>query len=128
MIGDKSISSRIFNSTNMILLAIISLVTLLPFIHVIGSSFATGAEIASTKFLLFPTDFTLDAYRYIFSTNTIMRSLMISIIVTAGGTVWSMFISILTAYGLSRQDVIGRKYIMFLFVFTMLFNGGMIPT
>lgn len=128
MIGDKTLSARIFNITNATLLAIIALVTVLPFIHVIGSSFATGAEIAAKKFLLFPTTFTLDAYRYIFSTDTVMRSMMVSVLVTVGGTLWSMFISVLTAYGLSRKDLVGRRYIMFFIVFTMLFNGGMIPT
>jgi putative aldouronate transport system permease protein len=128
MIGDKTLGSRLFNVTNAALLAIIALVTVLPFIHVIGSSFATGAEIASKRFLLFPTKFTTDAYSYIFSTNTVTRALIVSIVVTLVGTLWSMLISIMTAYGLSRRDVIGRKTIMFFFVFTMLFSGGMIPT
>jgi putative aldouronate transport system permease protein len=128
MIGAKTIGSRMFTITNAVVLAIIALLMILPFVHVVGSSFATGAEIASKKFLLFPTSFTLDAYKYIFSTNTIFKSMSVSIIVTVSGTLWSMLISVLTAYGLSRKDLVGRKYIMFLFVFTILFNGGMIPT
>jgi putative aldouronate transport system permease protein len=103
-------------------------VTVLPFIHVFGSSFATAGEIASKKFLLIPTEFSLDAYKYIFSTSTLTQSMLVSIGVTAFGTIWSMLISVLTAYGLSRRDLMGRNWIMFLFVFTMLFNGGMIPT
>ncbi|OMF21099.1 ABC transporter permease [Paenibacillus sp. FSL H8-0548] len=128
MVGDKAWGGRIFNGVNMVLLGIIGLVTVLPFIHVFGSSFATAGEIASKKFLLIPTEFTLDAYRYIFSTSTLTRSMLVSIGVTAFGTIWSMLISVLTAYGLSRKDLMGRNWIMFLFVFTMLFNGGMIPT
>lgn len=128
MIGSKSLGSRVFNITNATLLAIIALVTVLPFIHILGSSFATGAEIAEKKFLLFPTKFTLSAYKYIFSTDTILKSVWVSIMVTVGGTVWSMFISTLTAYGLSRRDLPGRRLIMFYFVFTMLFSGGMIPS
>ncbi|GAF13491.1 ABC transporter permease protein YtcP [Bacillus sp. JCM 19045] len=100
----------------------------MPFVHVIGSSFATGAEIARRSFLLFPTEFSLDAYRYIFSTDTVLRSLLVSIVITVGGTVWSMFLSTMTAYGLSRKDLVGKRFIMFFIVFTMLFNGGMIPT
>ncbi|GIN14090.1 sugar ABC transporter permease [Niallia circulans] len=128
MVGDKSLSSRIFNATNMIILGIIALLCILPFIHVIGSSFATGAEIAQRSFLLFPTQFSLDAYRYIFSTDTLLRSMGVSIGVTLGGTLWSMLLSVLTAYGLSRRDLVGRRFLMFFIVFTMLFNGGMIPT
>lgn len=63
-----------------------------------------------------------------FSTDTVFRSLLVSIVITVGGTVWSMFLSTMTAYGLSRKDLVGKRFIMFFIVFTMLFNGGMIPT
>jgi len=128
MIGDKTLGSRIFNLTNATILTIIALLTVLPFIHVLGSSFATGAEIAEKRFLIFPTIFTLSAYKYIFSTDTVIKAIGVSVFVTVVGTLWSMFISTLTAYGLSRRDLAGRRYIMFFFVFTMLFNGGLIPT
>jgi len=127
VIGDKSLGARLFNITNATILAIIALITILPFIHILGSSFATGAEIAEKKFLLFPTKFTTSAYKYIFSTNTIFRALLVSITVTVGGTLWSMLLSVLTAYGLSRKDLPGRRVLMFYFIFTMLFSGGMIP-
>ncbi|WP_163580290.1 carbohydrate ABC transporter permease [Gracilibacillus saliphilus] len=123
-----SAGSRVFDFFNYFLLALLALITVLPFIHVVGSSFATSAEIARTKFLLFPTEFSLQAYKYIFSTDTIFRALGVSVIVTVGGTLWSMFFSTLTAYGLSRRDLVGRRVINFLIVFTLLFNGGMIPT
>lgn len=128
MLNRVSIGNKIFDIVNYILLGLIALVMFLPFIHVVGSSFATSAEIAEKSFLLFPTEFSLDAYRYIFSTDTIFRALLVSIMVTVGGTLWSMFLSTLTAYGLSRRDLAGRKYFNFLIVFTMLFSGGMIPT
>lgn len=128
MIADKSLGARIFNIVNATLLTIIALITVLPFIHVLGSSFATGAEIAEKRFLLFPTKFTLSAYKYIFSTNTVIKSVGVSVFVTAVGTIWSMLLSVLTAYGLSRRDLVGRRVIMFFIIFTMLFNGGIIPT
>lgn len=128
MVDDNTLGSRLFRITNATILIILALVTVLPFIHVVGSSFATGAEIAEKRFLLFPTKFTLSAYKYIFSTNTIVKSLSVSIFVTVVGTIWSMFISVLTAYGLSRKDLVGRRAINFFIVFTMLFNGGLIPT
>ncbi|GAF63835.1 ABC transporter permease protein [Bacillus sp. TS-2] len=126
--NDKSIGSRVFTIVNTTLLAVFAAITFIPFLHVIGASFATGAEIAEKRFLLFPTTFSLDAYRYIFSTDTMLRSLGISVIVTVGGTIWSMLLSTLTAYGLSKRDLVGRRYINFFIVFTMLFSGGMIPT
>ena len=99
MVGDKSISNRLFTGMNAFILGVIALLCVLPFVHVIGSSFATSAEIAQRSFLIFPTTFSLDAYRYIFSTDTILRSLFVSIGITVGGTAWSMFLSVLTAYG-----------------------------
>ena len=92
MLNRVSIGSKIFDIVNYILLGLIALVMFLPFIHVVGSSFATSAEIAEKSFLLFPTEFSLDAYRYIFSTDTIFRALLVSIMVTVVGTLWSMFL------------------------------------
>src|SRR5690625_832916 len=128
MVDDNTLGSRLFSIINATLLTIIALLTVLPFIHVVGSSFATGAEIAEKRFLLFPTKFTLSAYKYIFSTNTMVKAVSVSIFVTVVGTLWSMFFSVLTAYGLSRNDLVGRRAINFFSVFTMLFSGGLIPT
>ncbi len=128
MVGEKEFGSRFFRWGNNLLLILIALTMVLPFVHVIAASFTTSAELADKRFVLFPTVFSLDAYKYIFSTNTIFRALIVSIGVTLIGTLWSMFISLLTAYGLSRKELIGRRQILFLFVFTMLFSGGMIPT
>lgn len=125
---DKSMSSRLFDVMNYGLLAIIALVMILPFIHVVAGSFTTAEEMAARQFVIFPTVFSLNAYKYIFSTNTILRSLGVSIGVTSVGTVISMFLTALMAYGLTRRDLDGRKVIMFMVVFTMLFHGGLIPT
>ncbi|PTM56567.1 carbohydrate ABC transporter permease [Desmospora activa] len=128
MVQDKTWGSRLFDIFNYILLTVVALVTILPFIHVIAGSFATVKEVTQKSFLLIPTEFTLDAYRYIFSTDTILRSLFVSIGITIIGTLFSMFLTTMMAYGLSRRDLDGRRVIMFMVVFTMLFNGGMIPT
>ncbi|WNS43200.1 carbohydrate ABC transporter permease [Paenibacillus sp. MMS20-IR301] len=128
MVEDRTISGRIFSAVNFTLLAIIALVTVLPFVHVVAGSFTTSAELAANKFVLIPKVWSLEAYKFIFSTNTIFRALGVSIGVTLVGTVFSMFITALMAYGLSRRDLDGRRVFNFLVVFTMLFHGGMIPT
>lgn len=124
----KSWGSRLFNGLNYTLLTLIALIAFIPFINVIAGSFTTVEELAQKQFVLFPTVFTLDAYKYIFSTNTIFRAMVISIVITTVGTFISMFLTSLMAYGLSRKSLIGRSQIMFLVLFTMLFSGGMIPT
>lgn len=128
MVEDKTLGSRLFHGVNYTLLSIIAILTFLPFLHVVAGSFTTSAELAAKRFVLIPTVYSLEAYKYIFSTNTIFKAMSVSIGVTLVGTVFSMFISALMAYGLSRTDLDGRKTIMFMVVFTMLFSGGMIPT
>ncbi|MNW27619.1 L-arabinose transport system permease protein AraQ [compost metagenome] len=124
----QTASNMIFTVVNNSLLVIIALACLLPFVNVIASSFATTQEVVAKKFILFPTTFSLDAYRYILSTPTIFRGLGVSIGVTLVGTLVSMVLTAFMAYALSRQYLIGRGAINFIIVFSMLFSGGMIPT
>jgi putative aldouronate transport system permease protein len=119
---------RVFTVINGTLLFIIALVCFLPFVNVIASSFASTQEVVARKFILFPHTFSLDAYRYILSTPTLFKSLAVSIGVTGIGTLVSMILTSLMAYGLSRKYLAGRNILNFLVVFTMLFSGGMIPT
>ena len=128
MIEDRTFGGRLFSAFNYTLLAAIALISFLPFVHVIAGSFTTSAELAANKFVLIPKVWSTDAYRFIFSTNTIFRAMTVSVLVTLVGTLFSMLISSMMAYGLSRRDLDGRKTIMFGVVFTMLFNGGLIPT
>lgn len=123
-----TIGSRIFTIANSTLLVLIALVCLLPFINVIASSFASTQEMVTKRFILFPTTFSLDAYQYILSTPTIFKALGVSIGITLAGTVVSMILTALMAYGLSRTYLHGRNFINFVVVFSMLFSGGMIPT
>jgi len=128
MVEDRTLAGRLFSFVNMALLTIIGLVTVLPFMHVVAGSFTTSAEMAVKKFILIPTVWSFDAYTFIFSTNTIFKAMSVSVGVTLFGTLFSMFTTALMAYGLSRRDLDGRRAIMFLVVFTMLFSGGLIPT
>ncbi|HZG56957.1 carbohydrate ABC transporter permease [Paenibacillus sp.] len=128
MVQDKTIPSRLFDALNYTLLAVVGIVTLLPFVHVIAGSFTTSAEMAMKKFILIPTVFSLDAYRYIFSTSKIFVAMATSVGVATLGTAFSMLLTSLLGYALARRDLDGRRVLMFLVVFTMLFNGGLIPT
>ena len=119
---------RVFRVVNVILLSGFALICLIPFIHVIGSSFASPGELATTNFLLIPREFTLDAYRYILSTPTIFRAMGVSVVVTVGGTLLSLVVTALMAYALAKPYLLGRRAVNFMVIFTMLFSGGMIPT
>ena len=119
---------RAFSIINGTILLIIAFICFLPFVNVIASSFASTQEVVAKRFILIPETFSLDAYRYILSTPTLFKSLAVSIGVTGIGTLVSMILTSLMAYGLSRKYLHGRGFLNFLVVFSMLFSGGMIPT
>jgi putative aldouronate transport system permease protein len=119
---------RVFRAVNVVVLGGFALICVLPFLNVLGSSFATPGELATRSFVVIPETFTLDAYRYILSTSTIFRALGVSVFVTAMGTFVSLLLTSFMAYALSKPYLRGRRVINFLVIFTMLFSGGMIPT
>lgn len=124
---EKTLGRYTFDIVNISLLSLFSLITIIPFIHVIASSFASVKEYNSKSFLLIPTEFSLSAYQYIFSTNALPKSLLITIAITIIGTLFSLLMTTLLAYPLSRRRFHFKRVIMFLIVFTMIFSGGMIP-
>jgi len=124
----ESFGSKLFDVINYGLLALFAISTLVPFIYIIAGSFTSPAEMLAKKFVLFPTQWSLEGYRYIFSSDVILKSMMITIFITVVGTLINLMFTCLMAYPLSRRDLDGRKVIMLMVIFSMLFSGGMIPT
>lgn len=123
-----SVSGFVFDSVNHLVLIGLAVVTILPFLYVIAGSFAQESEITSRPFFIWPNKFVLDSYRFIFATNAFLRSLIITVCVTAVGTAVQVALTFLMAYPLSRRDLPGRNLVLNLVIFTMVFGGGMIPT
>lgn len=121
-------AGRIFDVFNFILLGILGLATVVPFLYIIAGSFATESELATRPFFIIPGTFTTQAYQYIFSTDSVVRSLGVSVFVTIVGTLISLILTLTFAYPLSRKEMMGRNVILNLILFSMLFSGGMIPT
>jgi len=121
-------AGRVFDVFNHLILLLIGLSTFLPFVYVIAGSFATEAELASRPFFLIPKEITLNAYNYIFSTPTFVRSIGVSVLITALGTIVSLALTLSMAYPLSQKYLVGRNVFLNLVIFTMVFSGGMIPT
>lgn len=128
MIESKTWGNRLIDICIYGVLLAFSLATFLPFLYVISASFTASEVLMKQTFVLFPTEFSLDAYKYIFSTETLSRSLIVTILVTLAGTFVNLVFTILMAYPLARTHLTGRKPIMLMIVFSMLFSGGMIPT
>ncbi|GJF24863.1 ABC transporter permease [Streptomyces sp. HO565] len=99
-----------------------------PLLGVIGTSFASQTDIIrSTGLVLWPDHPTLDAYRTIFTGGVVTRALLVSVGITVVGTLASLLATIGMAYGLSRREVTGSRFILMTALFTMLFNAGIIP-
>src|SRR5687768_16841593 len=120
--------SRAFDIVNMLLLTGLVIVTVLPLLYVLDGSFATESEISSRPFFLWPEKFVTDTYKYIFSTDTFVRALLTTIVVTAVGTVVQLFLTLTMAYPLAKRQLPGRALVLNLVLFTLVFSGGMIPT
>ncbi len=114
----------ILYSISVILLIII----LYPIYFVVTASFSEPAAVASGNVWLWPKGFTLEGYTELLKHKEIWIGYKNTILYTAAGTAIGIFVNITAAYTLSRKDFVGRKFFMLLFVFTMFFNGGLIPT
>jgi putative aldouronate transport system permease protein len=125
---DRSWGGRLFDGVNLTLLLLFAAVTVLPFLYMVLGSFASPEQFAKQGMVLIPTKFSVEAYTYIFSTDTIVRSLLNTIYITLAGTFINILFTALMAYPLSRRELLGRRSVMLMVIFSMLFSGGMIPT
>ena len=123
----ESVGDHVFNILNTILMILISVVIVYPLWYVILASITDPAIVNSGKFLLLPQGFYVAGYQEAFDYPQIWAGYKNSIIYTVVGVIVALVATIPGAYALSRRDMAGRKGIMFLFTFTMFFNGGMIP-
>lgn len=102
---------------------------IVPFWLLFTSSFTSEASLAINGYSLFPQSFSLDAYKYLWSVkDSIGHAYLMSFLITTIGVTANITLTLLFAYPLSRRDLPGRRVISFLLFFTMLFNGGFVPT
>ena len=124
---NATVGSRIFDVLNYLIVTLIAITTIIPFIYIIGASFATEYEIATRPMFFIPQDITVDAYRYIFSSNKILRGFGNSVFITVFGTAINLFFTVTMAYALSKNRLRGRNFFLNMVIFSMFFSGGMIP-
>lgn len=106
----------------------VSILILLPLLHVIASSLSDPEAVYTGKVGLWPVRFSLKSYKIVFAEENIWIGYKNTILYTLLGTVISLTLQMLTAYPLSRRDLEFRKFFMVLFSLTMFISGGMIPT
>ncbi|AEI44072.1 carbohydrate ABC transporter permease [Paenibacillus mucilaginosus] len=122
-------SDRAFNLVVYTLLLAVAVVSLAPMLYVISVSLTPYSEVLKNGgFILIPKQITLEAYKLLWETPLIPNALYVNVWITVVGTFLNMLLTVLMAYPLSRPTLPGRKFFSFLVVFTMIFNGGLIPT
>ena len=119
---------RTFETINLIVLILIGALMLFPFLNMAAKSFSSENAILTGKVLFWPVGFQTGTYKYVMRQAQFWNSFKVSVLITLMGTAGAMIISCLTAYPLSKTWLYGRKPLLLLFVFTMLFGGGMVPS
>lgn len=124
----ESGSDRAFTIINYVILSIVLLIILYPLIYVVSASFSSSYAVLSGKVWLWPVEPSLDGYKAVFKNKNILTGFQNTLFYTIAGTLINVIMTILAAYPLSRRDFHGRNVFMLIFVFTMMFSGGLIPT
>ncbi|MGO4495753.1 carbohydrate ABC transporter permease [Paenibacillus sp. 2RAB27] len=119
---------KVFTVVNYTLLITVGLICVLPFITLLAKSVSEEAYVVSGQVSLWPMGFQLKAYEVLLSGIDFRTAFTNSLFVAVLGTAIQVFFTACVGYAIAKRDLVGRKAINILYVFTMLFNGGMIPT
>lgn len=122
-IGDKLLSRSIY-----FLLSVLAFVTFYPFWNAAVISFNNGMDTVMGGVTFWPRKFTLDNYKIVFEDSRLVRGFMVTLLRTGVGTLLSILATAILAYGMTKQELIGRKYYMIMCIVTMYFSGGLIPS
>jgi len=123
-----SILDKIFVVSNYIFFILLGVITLFPFLNLIAKSMSSEAAVISGRVNLLPVDLQFGTYSYVISDGLFQSAFINSVIITVVGTLLSLIMTSLSAYPLSKPRLRARKFFILMFVFTMLFSGGLIPT
>lgn len=119
---------RVFDTVNVILLVLVTVIIVFPLWNVVVNSFSSAAAVASGESVFWPKEFSVDNYRAVFQDSSIWSAFLISVLKTVIGVVCHVFFCSMVAYGMSKTYLRGRKLYTVMGVITMFFSGGMIPT
>ena len=117
-----------FYSISYVFLVICGIIVMLPLLNVLAMSLSSPESVLAGRVFLWPRHFTLDTYMRVVRTPNIRIGYLNTFFYMTVGTIINLFMTVCCAYPLSRKELVGRGFIMYLFTFTMIFSGGMIPT
>ena len=116
-----------FDIVNTTILGLLCIIMIYPFYNVFITSFAKYEDLIAVPVYLLPVSFQLESYKMVFREASFYKGLLVTLFITIVGTAICMFFSVLCAYALSKKTLPGRNVILALILFTMFFNGGLIP-
>ena len=124
----KSAGSVVFDLLNAVMLLVLSVVTIYPFLRVLAVSLSSPYALTGMPLTIIPKNFTLASYFSLFKNGSVTVGFINSIVVTLVGTFLETMFTVMLAYPLSKKRLPHRNFFTFLFVATMFFNAGLIPT
>ena len=124
----EPMGDRVFQSVVHIILAIVVLAMLYPFAYVVSVSISDPAEVIAGKVSVYPIGFDLGAFKTMINHPIFFTAYKNTIVYTALGTFFTLFFTAITAYPLSKDKFQMRSFLSKVYIITMFFSGGMIPT
>lgn len=123
----RSFGEKTFDAFNITLLFLIGLAAMVPILHVIAGAFSSSQAIIEQKVSIWPVDITLENFEIVANTASFWNALWMTIKILLIGTALNMILTILTAYPLSRTYLRGRRPVLVMIIFTMIFQAPLIP-
>ena len=121
-------SDKIFVTFVYVVMVLVAIETLYPVFFIVIASFSSGNAVATGKVFFYPVGFTFNGYKQVFANADIISGYGWTIFISVLGTFLNLFMTIPLAYAISRKDFMARKVVMWVFLVTMYFSGGLIPT
>ncbi|HJC24174.1 MAG TPA: carbohydrate ABC transporter permease [Candidatus Eisenbergiella merdavium] len=119
---------RVLNLSFYLFITIFSVICLIPFVLVVSSSLTQEQALTANGYRLWPSEFSLDAYRLVMVSADIPQAYLVTIFITIAGTFLSMLFTCAVAYAMSVKNFKSRSVVALFIYFTMLFNGGLVAT
>ena len=129
MVESHTTGRKLFIGANYTVLTLLSVLCLIPLIHVLAISFSSSHAATAGMVKLWPVDFTLSSYKLVLAKPAFLKSIVVTLTRVAIGLTINMLLTVLVAYPLSKESVRFRQRTVYVWVFvvTMLFSGGLIP-
>ena len=121
-------SGRVFDAFNIVLMCLVLIMVVYPFINVLAISFNDGYDAIRGGIYLWPRVFSLESYKFVLRDSDLIHGFIVSVLRTVIGTVTAVLGNALLGYIVSCRQFAGRKFMRIIFLITMYFGGGLIPT